>query len=150
MKLSRLYEQLTKIPFKVTVDDNMTTVAAYNGDTLLGKVVFEQVFDAYELDFADFMDEDRYYRTFPGNDLIKIAHLQVEPAYRGRGLAKQLVTHGLNLMRRKGYNQFYLNASPMDRFNGLGLNELVNFYEQLGFKVLQHRGGNAMMGMVVS
>ena len=148
--MSRLYEQLTKIPFKVTVDDNMTTVAAYNGDTLLGKVVFEQVFDAYELDFADFMDEDRYYRTFPGNDLIKIAHLQVEPAYRGRGLAKQLVTHGLNLMRRKGYNQFYLNASPMDRFNGLGLNELVNFYEQLGFKVLQHRGGNAMMGMVVS
>ena len=50
-------------------------------------------------------------------------------------------------MKKNGYNQFYLNASPMG-FKGLGTMDLVEFYKKFGFKELLNQGHNVLMGVV--
>ena len=51
------------------------------------------------------------------------------------------------LMKNNGYNQFYLNASPMG-FKGLSTMDLVDFYKKFGFKELLNQGHNVLMGVV--
>ena len=53
----------------------------------------------------------------------------------------------MGLMKGNGYNQFYLNASPIG-FKGLGAMDLVYFYKKFGFKELLNQGHNVLMGVV--
>jgi GNAT superfamily N-acetyltransferase len=65
------------------------------------------------------------------NDIISrqdlmpwFACLYVEESYRGRGLAGQLLEHGLSEAARKGFDRLYLST------------DLVNFYERKGWTLL--------------
>jgi hypothetical protein len=51
---------------------------------------------------------------------------------------------GIGLMKKNGYKQFYLNASPMG-FKGFGTIDLVDFYKKFGFKELLNQGHNVLM-----
>lgn len=73
--------------------------------------------------------------------------IDVDDNYKNYGIGSQLMKRGIELMKKNGYNQFYLNASPMG-FKGLGTMDLVEFYKKFGFKELLNQGHNVLMGVV--
>lgn len=135
--------------FKVsTEEDRYKIEAVYDGE-VYGSIIFAIVFDAYEYDFYDdFSDdvipEELFYEIFGDDTLVKLEHLQVEDGFKNEGIGTQLMTNGLEFMKKQGYTKFYLNASPMG-FDGLNIKNLINFYKKFGFKELLNQGNNCIM-----
>ncbi len=95
-------------------------------------------------DFDDVISEDEFDALFNNNILAKITHIEVDNNFQSSGIATKLMQLILDLMLKQGYNEFYLNASPMG-LSGLSLSHLIEFYEKFEFKVLKHMGNNAIM-----
>lgn len=119
-------------------------VEAYYNDKKIGGVVAEVLFDSHLYEFGDDFQEDEIYNIFPDNIIIKIEYMDVEDNYKGSGVGKELMKRIMLEMKKEGYVQFYLNASPMG-FSGLPLSALVKFYEKFGFKILRDQGNNVLM-----
>lgn len=140
-------ENNNQFSYNTIFDEDEIIITAFDGDKKIGYLTMDLLFDAYEYEFEDVIDEDSFYNLYPDSEIIKLSHLTVDDNYLNTGVGTQLVKNGINLMKNKGYKQFYLNASPMG-FNGLRLPDLVNFYKKFGFKELLNQGNNVLMGMV--
>jgi GNAT superfamily N-acetyltransferase len=138
----------TNIKYKKSVNEDDITITAYINNKKVGELSMELLFDAYDYEFDDVFDEDTFYNLYPDNEIVKISHLQVEDEYKKLGIGSELIKRGIELMKKQGYNQFYLNASPMG-FKGLDTNNLVTFYKKFGFKELLNQGHNVLMGFTI-
>lgn len=54
---------------------------------------------------------------------VKIGRVAVRMSARGNGIAKEMMTHGMDAAQRQGRNKFYLAAQA----------DKLGFYEKLGF-----------------
>jgi len=142
-----LNENVNKITFKKSVYEDRTTITAYINNNKVGLLVMEILFDAYQYEFEDVFDEDTFDKMYPDSKIVKIEHIEVYDNYKNSGIGSKLMKHGMELMKKNGYNQFYLNASPMG-FKGLDIMDLVDFYKKFGFKELLNYGHNVLMGVV--
>jgi GNAT superfamily N-acetyltransferase len=143
-----LNESLTNITYKKEVDEDRTKIIAYNNKNKVGSLTMEILFDSYEYEFEDVFDEDLFYKIYPNDEIVKIEHLEVNDNYKNLGIGTELMKRGIALMKKNGYNQFYLNASPMGR-SGLDIMDLVIFYKKFGFKELLNQGNNVLMGLII-
>lgn len=114
----------------------------------IGKLSFLILNDAYQYEFSDDFSEDDFYDIFPDDTttIIKIEHIEIDDEFKNLGIASQLMEYSIEWMKKKGYSQFYLNASPMG-FSGLRLKTLVKFYEKFGFKSILNQGNNVQMAL---
>jgi GNAT superfamily N-acetyltransferase len=135
------------IYYKKTVDEDRTTITAYVNNKKVGLLSMEILFDAYRYEFEDVFDEYSFSELYPDSEIVKIEHIEVNDDYKNSGIGSQLMKRGMELMKKNGYNQFYLNASPMG-FKGLNTMDLVDFYKKFGFKELINQGHNVLMGVV--
>jgi len=142
-----LNENVDTITFKKSVDEDTTTLRAYINNKEVGSISMEILFNAYQYEFEDVFDEHTFDKLYPGNEIVKITHIVVNDEYKNFGIGSKLMERGMKLMKKNGYNQFYLNASPMG-FKGLGTTALVNFYKKFGFKELLNQGHNVLMGVI--
>lgn len=140
-------ENVNNITFKESVDEDRTTITAYINNNKVGSLSMVILFDAYQYEFEDVFDEDIFDELYPDIEIVKIEHIEVDDNYKNSGIGSQLMKRGMQLMKKNGYNQFYLNASPMG-FKGLGTMNLVDFYKKFGFKELLNQGHNVLMGVV--
>lgn len=140
-------ENNSGVNYKNSTDEDRTTITAYINNEKVGALSMELLFNAYTYEFDDVFDEDTFEKIYPGDAIVKIEHIEVSDRYKGSGIGTELVKRGMGLMKKNGYNQFYLNASPMG-FTGLDTNNLVNFYKKFGFKELLNQGHNVLMGVV--
>ena len=141
-----LNEQQNTITFKKSVDEDRTIITAYINNSKVGSLSMEILFDAYQYEFEDVFDEDTFNEMYPDAEIVKIEHIEVDDNYKNSGIGSQLMKRGMELMKKNGYNQFYLNASPMG-FKGLRTMDLVDFYKKFGFKELLNQGHNVLMGV---
>lgn len=141
-------ENLNNITFKKSADEDRTTITAYINNNKVGSLSMEILFDAYQYEFEDVFDEDTFDELYPDSEIVKIEHIEIDDNYKNSGIGSQLMSRGMELMKNNGYNQFYLNASPMG-FKGLGTMDLVDFYKKFGFKELLNQGHNVLMGMIL-
>ena len=142
-----LNENVNSITFKKSVDEDRTSITAYINNNKVGSLSMEILFDAYEYEFENVFDEDTFNELYPDSEIVKIEHIEVDDNYKNSGIGSELMKRGMELMKKNGYNQFYLNASPMG-FKGLGTMDLVEFYTKFGFKELLNQGHNVLMGVV--
>lgn len=138
-------ESLINIVYKKTIDEDRTTITAYDGTTKVGSIIIEILYNAY-YEFDDVLDEDEFDELYPDNEIVKIEHIEVLDTYKNKGIGSDLMKRGIKLMKSKGYEQFYLNASPMG-FSGLDTQDLVDFYEKFGFRILLDQGHNVLMSI---
>jgi len=135
------------ITFKKSIDEDRTTLTAYNNNNKVGSLSMEILFDAYQYEFDNVFDEDTFDELYPDIEIVKIEYIEVDDNYKNFGVGSELMQRGMELMKKNGYSQFYLNASPMG-FKGLGTMDLVEFYKKFGFKELLNQGDNVLMGVV--
>ena len=140
-------ESVENITYKKSVDEDRTTISAFINNNKVGSLVMEILFDAYQYEFDDVFDEDTFDDLYPDNNIVKIEHIEIGDNYKNSGIGSGLMERGMKLMKEDGYNQFYLNASPMG-FKGLGITDLVEFYKKYGFEELLNQGHNVLMGVV--
>jgi GNAT superfamily N-acetyltransferase len=142
-----LNESVNNITYKKSVDEDRTTITAYINNNKVGSLSMEVLYDAYQYEFDDVFDEDTFEELYPNIEIVKIEHIEVADNYKNSGIGSELMKRGMKLMKKNGYNQFYLNASPMG-FTGLKTMDLVEFYKEFGFKELLNQGHNVLMGVV--
>src|SRR5690625_1051636 len=135
------------ITFKKSIDEDRTTLTAYNNNNKVGSLSMKILFDAYKYEFDNVFDEDTFDELYPDIEIVKIEYIEVDDNYKNFGVGSELMQRGMELMKKNGYSQFYLNASPMG-FKGLGTMDLVEFYKKFGFKELLNQGDNVLMGVV--
>jgi GNAT superfamily N-acetyltransferase len=140
-------ENVNNITYKKSVDEDRTTITAFINNKKVGSLSIEILFYAYQYEFEDVFDEDTFDEIYPDSEIVKIEHIEVDDNYKNSGIGSELMKHGMKLMKKNGYNQFYLNASPIG-FKGLGTMDLVEFYKKFGFKELLNQGHNVLMGVV--
>jgi len=141
-------ENVNNITFKKSVDEDRTTITAYINNKKVGLLSMEILYDAYHYEFEDVFDEDTFNEIYPDSEIVKIEYIEVDDNYKNSGIGSELMKRGMELMKKKGYKQFYLNASPMG-FKGLGTMDLVDFYKKFGFKELLNQGNNVLMGLIL-
>ena len=142
-----LTEQDDNITYYEDIDEDRVKIYAKLNNKNIGSISMEVLFDAYQYEFDDVFDEDSFYDIYPDDNIVKIEHIKVNDDYKNTGIGSELMRRGIGFMRKSGYNQFYLNASPMG-FSGLNISDLVKFYKKFGFKVLLNQGHNVLMGLV--
>jgi GNAT superfamily N-acetyltransferase len=140
-------ENVNNITYKKSINENRTTLTALIDNKKIGLLSMEVLFDAYQYEFDDVFDEDTFEKLYPNSEIVKIEHIEVDDNYKNFGIGSELMKLGMELMKKNGYNQFYLNASPIG-FKGLETMELVDFYKKFGFKELLNQGHNVLMGVV--
>jgi GNAT superfamily N-acetyltransferase len=140
-------KNVKNIVYKKSVDEDRTIITAYINNNKVGSLSMEILFDAYQYEFEDVFDEETFDEIYPDSEIVKIEHIEVDDNYKNSGIGSELMKRGMELMKKNGYNQFYLNASPMG-FKGLGTMGLVEFYKKFGFKELLNQGNNVLMGVV--
>ncbi len=124
-------------------DEDRIKISAIYENEKIGYVVLELNQNAYWY-FEDDFSEDDYYKMFPNDEFIKIEHIEIDDYYKRSGVAKKLMSLAIKKSKQLGYEQIYLNASPMG-FSGLKLNDLVEFYKKFGFKEILNQGNNVQM-----
>lgn len=139
-------QKVSKVVYRKSVDEEKTEIGAFVDNKRIGHLVMEVLFEAYEYDFADVFDEDTFNEMYPDSAIVKIEYIDIDDAYKGMGIGTELMKRGMALMKKNGYTQFFLNASPMG-FSGLGTVDLVEFYKKFGFKELLNQGHNVLMGV---
>lgn len=87
---------------------------------------------------------DEYKTLFPDDKFIELTWLNVYEDFRGKGVSKVLLEKVIERVKSMGYNQIYLNASPIEG-NGLEMNELVNLYKKFGFKIVKRKSRDTHM-----
>lgn len=135
----------TNIKYKKDIsDEDNIGINAYLNNKKIGSVSMEIMYDSYGYEFDDVFDEDEFYELFTDDSIVKISHIVVDNEYKNSGVGSELMKRAMKLMKKEGYTQFYLNASPMGS-DGLALDDLVAFYKKFGFEEILHQGGNVLM-----
>ena len=123
-------------PEKADGQDGYQITATVNGKEA-GKVIYDQEY--CEDDYGPFMPykDEPFYDEINGNEVvIGIQHLEVEPEFRERGIAAELMKLAMaDIKKRYKGLPVYINASPMG--DALVLDDLVAFYKRYGFQVLK-------------
>ena len=132
--------------FKLSNDEERTTITAYNINKKIGSVISEILFNSYQYDFDDVFSEEEFDEIYPKDVIVNIEHIEIDDDFKNQGIGTELMGLMMDTMKKRGYTQYYLNASPMG-FAGLKLNDLVEFYKKFGFKELKHQGHNVLMGV---
>lgn len=140
-------ENENNIIYKKFVKEDRTTITAYINNKKIGLLSMRLLFDSYDYEFNDVFDKKTFYKLYPNDEIVKIEHIEIDDNYKKSGIGSELMKRGMELMKKNGYNQFYLNASPMG-FKGLSTMDLVKFYKKFGFKELLNQGHNVLMGIV--
>lgn len=138
--------QKNDIIYKEIENEDGVDIIAYINNIEIGSISLNILHDAYEYEFQDEFDEDEFDEIFPKSEIIKISHIEIGDSYKNRGIGTNLMLKAIKLMYGKGYTEFYLNASPMG-FSGLRINDLVEFYEKFGFRVIKNQGHNMLMAL---
>lgn len=92
-------------------DDFAHVHMAYDGERAIGFAVIRLQFP---------------HGLFQQKPLVHISDVYVQPAYRRRGVATALVTHGITYAKKKGVDLVTLSV--------LAANPAAGLYEKLGFK----------------
>lgn len=145
MSVVEIHENINKTfsyKFSQKDEDTFYISAKFKGKEV-GYIMMDVMVNAYYY-FDDIMSEDEYNKLFPNDEFVRINWLKVDPDFRGKGMAKQLISMALDRIKKMGYNQTYLNASPVGN-DGLKLNDLVDLYKSFGFKEIIHQGNNVQM-----
>lgn len=137
---------ISNLNFSETSDEDRTIITAYNNGNIVGKISSDMLFDGYGYEFDDVFSEEEFDEIYPDDLIVKIESVDVEDNFKSQGIGSILMSKMMDLMRNRGYSQFYLNASPMG-FGGLSLYELVDFYKKFGFRELKNQGNNVLMGV---
>ncbi|TCX51946.1 MULTISPECIES: GNAT family N-acetyltransferase [unclassified Dehalobacter] len=75
------------------------------------------------------------FYSIEANDTALIYNLYVEPEYRQKGHAKNLIRLAIREIRATGYNiEIQIEARP--REDSISIENLVAFYKKLGLKIL--------------
>lgn len=126
-------------------DGDRIIIAEYDEDDIIGKIVLNLLYEPYTYEFNYDFTEEEYEEIFDDADfMIKIEHIEVDDGYKRTGIAKKLMSDALKFIKKKNVKMVYLNASPMG-FSGLGINDLVKFYEKFKFKTIKDQGHNVQM-----
>ena len=136
--------QSTKFKVKRESEDEIV-IQAINDSLIIGNISIGFLSSAY-WKFEDDFSEEQYDAMFPNDTLAEIAWLEIKTLqHRGEGIAKKLMTLAIANIKKLGYSEIYLNASPIARAQGLILSDLVDFYKSFGFKEILHQGNNVQM-----
>ena len=135
------------ITYKISTDEDRIIITAFINSEKVGILIMEVLTQSYEYEFEDVFTEEEFNEIYPDDIIIKIEHIVVDDFYKNQGIGSELIKRGIKLMKQRGFNQFYLNASPMG-YSGLNTHDLVQFYKKFGFKELLHQGHNVLMGVV--
>lgn len=75
------------------------------------------------------------YYSFEANGIATIFNLYVEPEYRQKGHAKNLIQLVISEIKNTGYNkEIQIEAQP--RENSIDIETLVTFYKRMGLKLI--------------
>lgn len=96
------------------------------------------------VDFELQQDPDLSEDDLHGDWLFRIESLDVDPEYRGKGYAQELLKYTVNWCKRQGFDGIILNASPSG-YPKVPLEQLVHLYSKLGFKEILDQGNNVIM-----
>jgi GNAT superfamily N-acetyltransferase len=101
-----------------------------------GRLIVELESDPENTSFVPYKEEPFFSEIIDYDEVVNLQHLEVEPEFRGQGVATKLMKAGLKEAKKRWSGiPCYINASPMGGV--MGLDQLVSFYEQFGFKTLQ-------------
>jgi len=148
MKIIDIINEEIKNQFKFELteeEDRITITASYENNNI-GNVVSEILFNSYQYEFDDVFSEEEFDEIYPEDQIVKIEYIDINDSFKNQGIATKLMGLMMDTMKKRGYTQYYLNASPMG-FTGLRLNDLAEFYKKFGFKELKHQGNNVLMGV---
>lgn len=127
--------------FEILATYQNQLIAKLNLDIMIG--MFDYYFD------GDFTEEE-YDELFPDDATTFISWVEVyNDIHKGNGIARQLMNMAIQKTKQLGFNRIYLNASPIKSDKSLNLNDLINFYESFGFKIIKHQGHNAQMILIL-
>ena len=74
------------------------------------------------------------FYSIEANDTAMIFNLYVEPEYRQKGHAKNLIRLAIREIRATGYNkEIQVEARP--REESINIENLVSFYKRMGLKI---------------
>lgn len=96
-----------KVVFSTSKDKGLDRLDAYDGEKNVGHLTYQQK-----------------------QDEIFLCGLKVRPKYRGKGIAKALISKIISDFPGK---QFALTAKPYGE-KGLSIEQLIYFYSKLGFQ----------------
>ena len=123
--------------------DKLNYVLCENGCEC-GNVEIEVLYESYDYEFSTILSEIEFANEFRKEPIVKIARVEVDPKYRGRGMATHLLTEAFRSLRLAGFTQWFLNASPLDE-EGPSLFQLEDFYSKFGFHKEQLRDESTLM-----
>ena len=129
---------------KNEIDEDKLDYVMYDGNKECGRAEIEILYDSYEYEFAGILTSEEFEKEFVDRPIIKINRLEIDPAHRERGMGRYLLSESINRLRLLGFNQWFLNASPLDD-NGPKLKDLERFYSQFGFHKKQMREESTLM-----
>lgn len=125
-------------------DEDTFYILAKSKGLEVGYIICDEMVNAYYYFEGDITQEE-YDEIFPDDRFVRINWLKVSDDHRGKGIAKFLIQKAIDKIKSMGYNQVFLNASPVNDGSNLPLNDLVGLYSSFGFKTFKHQGGNALM-----
>jgi len=135
--------------YTLTIEDKdyeyYTTVTALKDGVKVAAISSQLLFDKY-MEFDGDLPEDEIDSWFPGDIIVRIEQLNVYDSHRRDGIGTTLVNKLVDVMKKRGYNQFYLNAYPL---GAISLTSLVGFYQKCGFRILLHQNHNVLMVKVI-
>jgi GNAT superfamily N-acetyltransferase len=134
----------SKLQFKISDEEDQLYIRALDGKKDAGEILIaEEYIQEQEDDGScypfDAYEDPKIWKKVCNNEMvINIQHLEVQPAYRGKGIATALMKLAMKEIKSRfsGY-PIYINASPMGAETGLSFEPLVDFYKKFGFKVLK-------------
>lgn len=98
----------------------------------------------YEYELKDDLDYDTFNGVFKNDIIVKIEHINIIDEFRGCDYGKMIMDYTMSYLKKEGYTNYYLNASPMG-YDGLNQDNLVKFYKSFGFKELLKQYNNTLM-----
>ncbi len=133
----------TKFKLVKGYDDELSYEAVYEGE-VIGKVLMDVIYNLEEYFEGDFSEED-VESLFQDDKVFIIEWLEVpDDYYKGAGVGRALMNKAIEFAKKKGYNQIYLNASPVGN-QGLNTKDLTRWYGTFGFKPILDQGHNVQM-----
>jgi GNAT superfamily N-acetyltransferase len=79
-----------------------------------------------------------------GDWVFNIESIDVEPEYRGKGYAQQLLTFVIDWAKKQRFDGLLLNASPSG-YPKVPLKQLLHIYSKMGFKEILNQKTNVIM-----
>jgi len=132
------------LSFKEEFEDEYTIEATYEDD-IIGKSFFKILYDPYSDFEADFT-EDQIEEIFGDEPTMVIEWVEVtNEYYRKSGVGRAIMTKTIDKCKSMGFNNIYLNASPIAGKDSLTLDELVKWYETFGFTSILNQKRNTLM-----